>query len=78
MAVALPSARREPAGYQRAPHLRVIIGCGVGAAVLAVIAAVVDFGTDQNPTTSNVPGVISGQRIGVPRDLPTRLPVGAR
>jgi hypothetical protein len=66
MTIAPPTVRREPVGYQRAPHLRIIIGCGVAAVVLAVFAAVVNFATDQNPTTSNIPGVSSGLRVGTP------------
>jgi hypothetical protein len=57
MAYSPQPAIREPRGYQREPHLRVLIGYAVAAAVLAVFALYVNFGLGRHPSsTSQVTG----------------------
>ena len=46
-----PSAFRESRGYQREPHLKLLIGCAVAAAFLAVFALFVNFALGRNPTS---------------------------
>lgn len=46
-----PPAIREPRGYQREPHLRVLIGCAIAAAFLAVLALYVNFGLGRHPSS---------------------------
>ncbi|HEY3872805.1 MAG TPA: hypothetical protein VGM10_30895 [Actinocrinis sp.] len=57
MAIASPGPRREPPGYQQAPHLLIIVVCGLGAVLLALIAGIVDFTLGQNPSPT-------GQTVG--------------
>ncbi|MEV5510015.1 hypothetical protein [Streptomyces orinoci] len=65
----------EPPGYQRAPHYRLMLGCAAAAAVLAVGAAVVNFGPQPDPKLPSVPGLPSGLPTGLP-GLPSGLPTG--
>ena len=53
MAYSSPPAIREPRGYQREPHLRVLIGYAVAAAFLAVLALVVNFGLGRHPSSAS-------------------------
>ncbi|HWG25912.1 hypothetical protein [Actinospica sp.] len=53
MAYSSPPAIREPRGYQREPHLRVLIGYAVAAAFLAVFALVVNFGLGRHPSSAS-------------------------
>ncbi len=51
MAYTPPRAVREPRGYQREPHLRLMVGCAIGALVLAIFAGVVNFGLGRDPSS---------------------------
>lgn len=71
--VANRAAGREPPGYQQAPQFRIIVGCGIGALLLATFAAVVNFTTGQHPETDQIPGEGSNLTIGRTAVLPTDL-----
>lgn len=52
---------REPHGYQREPHLRLLLGCAAGALLPALFALVVNFGLGRHPSSiAQVTGGDSG------------------
>ncbi|WP_207925951.1 hypothetical protein [Actinocrispum wychmicini] len=78
---------RQPRGYQRTPHLRLIVSCALAALVVTLVAVVVNFGPNTTPTLptlpaggpSGIPRLPSGYPSGLPRPpsgYPTRPPSG--
>ena len=86
MAYMSPGRRREPPGYQQAPHLWLIVACGLGAVLLALFAGIVDFTLGQNlspsgqstgPTSVIARDFKPGSRHGTTTSAPTSNPTSA-
>lgn len=75
---------RQPRGYQRTPHLRLIVSCALAALTVTLVAVVVNFGPNIKPALptlpaggpSGIPRVPSGYPTRLPSGFPTKLPSG--